>query len=325
MLFILIGTFNGSAYIQEQIKSIRAQSFHQDWRLLIRDDLSSDDTLVQIESIVSQDKHIQLIPNNSVRLGPAGNYGALMHYAYEAGANYVMLADQDDVWLPNKISEQMALMEEMERENLNKPTIVHSDLIVVDEKLQKIHPSFMTYQGIYNEENNPLQVLLVQNFVTGCASLINRSLLKVILPVPGEVIMHDWWIALCAAACGHIGYLPHPTILYRQHSGNHVGAKGFLPSLNPLRKGWLKKRKKSVEHFSKTFLQASSLKQRLVERNVVVTKKIMNLVCDYENLMELSPIQRIQRVITLGIHRQDAIRQWLLYLHLLLMRRERGS
>jgi len=320
MLFILIGTFNGSDYIQQQIKSIQVQIFHYDWRLLIRDDVSSDDTLKKIKAIEGKDERIKLVSDYLGRLGPAGNYGALMQYAYESGADHIMLADQDDVWLPNKIHDQMSLMTRLEKESPLKPILVHSDLIVVDEKLQEIHPSFMTYQGIHNESNDRLPVLLVQNFVTGCASLLNRSLVKLVLPIPGDILMHDWWIALCAAACGRIGYVPRPTVLYRQHSGNCIGAKGFWTSLNPLRTAWLNRRRMGIEHLKKTFLQSQRLSQRLASRGIIDHQGKLECIENYAYLMDVSPLRRVQVIRNLGVRRQNKFLQILLYLHLSFLR-----
>jgi hypothetical protein len=108
------------------------------------------------------------------------------------------------------------------------PILVHLDLDVISEQLERIHPSFMGYQGLTHESRDPLRVLLTQNFVTGCATAINRPLLELATPLPVDVIMHDWWLALCAAACGRIEYLPHALFQYRQHDANQIEAEGFL-------------------------------------------------------------------------------------------------
>jgi len=67
--------------------------------------------------------------------------------------------------------------------------------------------------------------VITQNYVTGCAMLINRSLLKMSLPIPSEAIMHDWWIALIASAYGKTFQIYQPLVKYRQHGTNEVGAK----------------------------------------------------------------------------------------------------
>jgi hypothetical protein len=73
----------------------------------------------------------------------------------------------------------------------------------------------------------PLQTLLTQNFVTGCTIVVNRALLRAALPLP-EVVMHDWWLALCAAVLGEILCCPGATVFYRQHDRNAAGTRWWL-------------------------------------------------------------------------------------------------
>jgi hypothetical protein len=76
---------------------------------------------------------------------------------------------------------------------------------------------------------DPLAVLLTQNFVTGCTVLVNRPLLERALPIPESAVVHDWWLALVAASCGHLLYVDWPTVAYRQHDSNAIGADVKLP------------------------------------------------------------------------------------------------
>ena len=87
-----------------------------------------------------------------------------------------------------------------------KPILVHTDLKVVDENLNILNESFMSYQGI-DAENNKLNNLLMQNTITGCTLMINRKLSQMSLLMPAECIMHDWWIGLVASEFGHIEFL----------------------------------------------------------------------------------------------------------------------
>ena len=69
-----------------------------------------------------------------------------------------------------------------------------------------------------------VQGVLVQNCVTGCASLVNRPLVDLAIPIPDQVIMHDWWLALVAASCGKLEHISAATVSYRQHGSNVFGA-----------------------------------------------------------------------------------------------------
>lgn len=97
---ILMATYNGDKYIEEQIQSIINQTY-KNWQLFIRDDGSSDETLKIIKNFTNIDHRIHKITDNLGNLGPCLNFNELIktHLEYK----YIMFADQDDVWLENKI------------------------------------------------------------------------------------------------------------------------------------------------------------------------------------------------------------------------------
>src|SRR5699024_4749681 len=127
--------------------------------------------------------------------------------------DYLMFADADDFWLPDKVEKTFAKMREMEREaGTGCPILVHTDLAVADGSLRVIAPSLFRYEKL-SPQRNSLRELLAQNNVTGCTVMINRALRKLIRQAPADAVMHDWWAALAAAAFGRIGVLDEPTIL----------------------------------------------------------------------------------------------------------------
>jgi glycosyltransferase involved in cell wall biosynthesis len=224
-LSILLSSFNGSKFIAEQINSIRQQTYRR-WTLLVRDDGSSDHTIAIVESLAAQDSRIALLRDSKGNLGPAASFGVLLQQAQQSGAPYVALADQDDVWLPTKLARELELLQQEERAaGTATPLLVHSDLAVVREDLTLLHRSFLEFQGIRHRSESALATLLIQNFVTGSTVVLNRALLDAAVPLP-PVIMHDWWLALCAAALGRLLYVPEATVLYRQHGRNAQGSRG---------------------------------------------------------------------------------------------------
>ena len=222
MVTVLLATFNGEKFLEEQLNSLLNQSF-SDFRIVIRDDGSTDNTLEIIERYkgISPEK-IEICPSGEPTHSAAGNFFKLIELYND---DYIMLCDQDDCWLPDKIEKTLAAMKKTEENFGNDtPILVHTDLKVVDEKLKIINNSFIKLQGLspnFCELNN----LLMQNCVTGCTSMFNKALLEKLFILPSTVAMHDWWIALIAAAFGKIVFLNESTILYRQHSNNEVGAK----------------------------------------------------------------------------------------------------
>lgn len=222
---ILLATFNGFSFIASQLDSILAQSY-KNIHLIIRDDLSTDSTRRVLEMYALQfPEKITLLPSDK-QLGVKGNFSCLMEHSK---ANYIMFSDQDDIWEEGKIDKTLDKMKELEQKYpSNIPLLVHTDLKVVDRDLNVFSPSFWQYNKIDPLKGHSLNRLLMQNVVTGCTTLINRPLLQLAAPIPEGSAMHDWWLALVAAAFGQIEMIPNVTMLYRQHGQNALGAQKFL-------------------------------------------------------------------------------------------------
>ncbi len=312
---IVLATYNGASHLQEQLESLRAQD-HREWHLFVRDDGSTDATPELLANAAREEQRITVIESRA-RLGVIGNFAELLSRAHSEGAHLVFMCDQDDVWMPTKVSRSLALMSQLEAAHgSDAPLLVHSDLRVVDENLDLIHPSFLRYQGIGHEERSPLQVLLVQNFVTGCASVVNRPLLDFGLPIPASCIMHDWWLAECAAARGSIGFIPDATILYRQHASNQIGAGGVLGNFNFLQATGRKRLARSWRTAVNTTWQARALHERLRERGGAAAT--LDLVEAYSRIAEQPPLTRLRTLRRLGIRRQRAVFTALLHLRVAL-------
>lgn len=221
---ILMATYNGEKYVKEQIFSILNQSY-QNFRLLISDDHSKDETKNILVSLSKQypDK-ISLVTSDK-NLGAKENFSFLMQHAK---ASYIMFSDQDDLWMKDKIAktfEEMMRMEE--KHGKDSCLLIHSDLTVVNQDCKVLGNSFWKYSNFNAASFHTMNRFLIQNVVTGCTMMVNRQLLELSHPVPKESLMHDWWIALVASAFGKIGIVKEATILYRQHGNNTLGAKKF--------------------------------------------------------------------------------------------------
>lgn len=227
MIGILLATYNGGRYINQLLASIQSQSY-ADFRLYVRDDGSTDDTVNIVRRASLDDDRIRIVEDGRGNQRVVQNFARLMEHALADGCSAAFFADQDDIWHSDKVELGCRELQRMESQHgASTPLMVHTDLEVVDSELQRVHSSFIRFSGITNNLERPIQTLLVQNFVTGCTMLANRSLLQAALPIPDEAVMHDWWLALCAASLGEIGFIDQPTIKYRQHEGNQVGATSF--------------------------------------------------------------------------------------------------
>lgn len=145
-------------------------------------------------------------------------------------------------------------------------------------------------------------------------------LVELATPIPPGVVVHDWWIALCAAAAGEIHYQPQPTILYRQHGANHIGAGGFWRSVNPLRKNWRLTSPEASREFRQTIDQARLLRHRLAERSPPGSEQAFQLVDRYCRLFDTrsSRLSRVRELLRCGVRRQDPLRHMLLLARMLL-------
>ncbi len=224
MIDVLMAAFNGERFLPEQLDSILTQT-EQDFQLLWQDDGSTDETVHILAAY--EDAHPDKIHRIS---GPdhvksaKGNFMSLLD---KSQADYVCFSDQDDRWRQDKLETTLAAMRAGEKQyGKETPLLVHTDLAVVDENLAIIAPSFFQYQKLNPNQNN-LNRLLVQNHVTGCTMMINRSLALLLKMAPAKAMaMHDWWAAMAACAMGHILFLDKPTVDYRQHGRNQVGSQG---------------------------------------------------------------------------------------------------
>lgn len=220
---VVLPTYNGAAYLEAQLASIHAQTFRPE-RVLLRDDGSSDTTPALIHRLHEcYGDWLYVLPSD-------GNIGctANVNYLLKATtAPYVALADQDDLWLPKKLEQAWALMQQLEpRHDAIMPLLVHSDLELVDAHAQPLGCSYLQRQRLDSQRTDPVDMALT-NVVTGCTALVNRGLLQMALPIPAEALMHDWWLALVASCFGRIALVEQPGVLYRQHGGNVLGSKGL--------------------------------------------------------------------------------------------------
>jgi len=223
-ILILLSTYNGEDFLKEQLDSLFSQTY-KNISIIVRDDGSEDNTK---EILSAYDIHIL---EGNENLGPIGSYSFLLEYALKnTDAQYFMFCDQDDIWYKNKIYDTFEKMKEMEKVHIDLPILMHTDLEVVDDNLNTLCHSFISYLNL-NTHRNSLNYLLMQNNITACTTMLNRKLAQKCIPIPNDSIMHDSWVGLVASEFGQIGYLNKRTIAYRQHTSNTFGAKKYKVSL----------------------------------------------------------------------------------------------
>ncbi len=288
---ILLATYNGAKYLNQQLQSLLAQTV-QHWRLIVRDDGSSDDTLNLLEDFKQKyPNKMFIIKDTKGSLRAMKNFSELITYSQ---ASYTMFCGQDDVWLPNKIELSLRHLQKLEAQyGVQVPLLAYTDLKVVNDQLSVIHESMWDYTQVIPERDQKWNRLLTVNPAVGCTIIFNQTLRNFITPIPSQAVMHDWWLALVACFFGHLDFIPQSTMLYRQHQNNVVGAKKH-------------KKKKPLEYFNQDTL--STMRTQLQQAQ----KQIEAFVDVYHRRLDKDTLHILKSFATLDLDAFVTSRMFLL-------------
>lgn len=200
---ILMATYNGEKYLQEQIDSIINQTY-KNWILTIRDDGSKDKTLKILEEYKKKDKRIKILKDKKGNLGYKKNFEELL---FQSKGEYIFLCDQDDIWKEEKI--------EICLQKIGENQVLHHNARIFYEKKTE---EDTTLYSLYNYSRN-IKNFYKPNF-TGCCMVVKKSFLKDILPIPINYPGHDTWIGLLSCLNSNIVYIDNKLIKYRRHGEN---------------------------------------------------------------------------------------------------------
>ncbi|MDQ1080202.1 glycosyltransferase family 2 protein [Pseudoroseomonas cervicalis] len=295
-LQILLASYNGAAWLPEQLASLDAQAAAPDWRLLWRDDGSSDASA----AILAAHPRARQVPGGahgeSGRLGPGPGFLALLAAAPEDAPAYAF-CDQDDVWLPHKLASAWGWIAAQPAE---RPALYCARQQLVDAALNPIglSPDAPRPPGFGNA--------LVQNIATGCTVMLNPAARRLILAAPPmpAASMHDWWAyLLVSGAGGALRFDPRPALLYRQHGRNSVGASGadLARARGALRRG--------ATRFLDT-LEAH--RAALAGAGPLLVPQARQALAALAPLRGAGPLQRLRLARRAGLYRQRAVEDWAL-------------
>lgn len=296
MIEILLATYNGAEYLKAQLDSVFAQEF-KDFKVIARDDGSTDSTLDILEEYKLKYPEKFIYYKNDMPTGNAkDNFFLLMQ---DATADYICFCDQDDVWLSDKLS---LTYQKMQTLDLSKPALVHTDLKVVNKDLNVLSDSFFKMQHFHTVDKTPLNRILAQNVITGCTVMINKPLLELAKNTNHkDIIMHDWWLGIIAAAFGNIAAIKQPTILYRQHEKNSVGANNLLKNISQFKTGKKDIYKSLVFTYNQAKIFISAFGNKLTEQQ----KK---QISDFSYTLPNPSIPKILNNIRHGFLKQSFLR-----------------
>lgn len=219
LVTVVMATRNGARYLGEQLGSLERQS-HGRWRLMVSDDGSDDGTWAMLEAFQARIGAGRVTLGQGPRRGVAANFLSLIA-AVGPESDAVALADQDDVWLPEKLARGLAALA-----GLEGPMLYCARTRIVGPALQE--------RGLSAAWTRPFGFsnALVQNVAAGNTILLNRAAIdlaqeairRMPAAVTEQVVLHDWWLyQVVSGAGGVIVHDAEPVLLYRQHGQNLIG------------------------------------------------------------------------------------------------------
>lgn len=258
---VLMSTYNGEKYLQEQIESVLDQT-EVSVMLFVRDDGSKDNTT----EILNEYKNKSFLywysgPN----IGPARSF--LDCLSKSPDVDYYAFCDQDDIWMYDKLSSAIDKIK-----SINAPALYCSDTLLVDQDLKTLRKGNLHMEGTFLES-------LVSNPVTGCTMVINKALKDIVMQYnPSVIDMHDWWIyRICMAINGNLYFDRTPHIKYRQHNNNVIGGTSSTYS-------------KAKRRLTKLFSSSEGIRFQMTRElfkgyNSIITqdnKEIIDLILSYK-------------------------------------------
>ncbi len=318
MVTVLLATYQGEAFLRQQLDSIMNQTLEV--KIVASDDGSEDHTRDILEDYKARYPQRIVLCNKekTQKTRSAGLHPAAANFFWllslvsgdsmsedcvRKEQQYYMLSDQDDVWEPYKAETLFKRMKKLEKRwGETRPLLVHSDLSVVDENLNLIHPSFFQYQRC-DPHRSSFGKILVENPVTGGAIMMNRALAELLKEEPGFCCMHDWWIALTASCFGTISCVEKSLYRYRQHSGNTLGARQ-TGSVEDIRRR-LGNTVGVEENYRRMFAQAEAFGQNFGLRMTYAQRQTLQAFLE---LPAQNPLGRLFTILRYGFFKSS----WLL-------------
>ena len=245
LISIAMATYNGEKYLKEQLDSIYSQT-HKNIEVIVTDDCSTDKTVEVLEQY-SKSHGLKYFVNEQ-------NLGFVKNFEKAASlcqGEYIALSDQDDIWLPHKLTSLV--------QNIGDNILACSDAKLIDENNIVIAESQFEYSKRPKNIKLTFYKLMFRNYIWGCTILMKKEILKKAHPIPLGAESHDQWYGLIASSLGGIYIHKEPLMLYRQHVENHFGAKRhtrvsiinkILLMINP-------------EHFKKRVMEGKEKSERL--------------------------------------------------------------
>jgi len=260
LVSVAMATYNGDRYLKEQLDSIYNQTY-KNIEVIVCDDCSSDKTIEILEEYSNKFGLKYFV--NEMNLGFKKNFEKAISLCT---GGLIALADQDDIWIQNKI--------EVLVNNIGEFSLIHSACSLIDESSKQIAPLWIKKDDF----KYSFAKFVFGNYITGCTVLFKRELLKDFFPIPSGEKYHDWWLALLASKQNGIVYCSEILVQYRQHSTQDTGA--FVDSIVSKIQRYCKSFffKKSSKRYIKAKEQLVRLNSFLNEKEEIFTDKEIDVI-----------------------------------------------
>ena len=233
---ILLTTYNTKKkYLQKQIESILKQTYHN-FKLLISDDASKEETKEILKQYQKQDPRIKLYLQEK-NLGYNKNFEFLLK---QAKANYIMFADHDDIWYPQKVEKSLKIMQE------KKVDLVYCNANQIDENDKTIKENYFRYKNVPLVHGKS-KMAITRCVGIGCSQMITKEIKDKMIPFQNTVIAHDWLAAFLANQGKGMIYIKEPLFGYRLHTNNVFGGRSLAQNL----KKWKEENGKTYQAYLK--------------------------------------------------------------------------
>lgn len=291
---ILMAVYNGADHLDAQLASFAAQS-HQKWQLLASDDGSSDDSIAKLGRFRAEGHQVSQIQGQGQ--GAAMNFIHMLREApkHIAPNGWLAFSDQDDVWLPDRLARGHAALLAGEPSQ-EQPALYCSRTLITDEHMQSRRLS------IARPRAPSFRNALTQNIVGGNTILFNPAATRLVLAAAHEVqdvVVHDWWAyLLVTGAGGRVVHDDTPTVLYRQHDKNEIGANDrFMARMRRISMV-LSGNYRTLNDCNITAMRGSSHRLREAEREVLE---------EFAAMRQMRLFKRLRSLHRLKLYRQTRI------------------
>jgi glycosyltransferase involved in cell wall biosynthesis len=212
LVSVAIATYNGEKYLEEQLESIYSQTY-KNIEVIVSDDRSTDGTVDILKKY--SEKFGLSYSINGTNLGVIKNFENAVS---KCSGEYILLSDQDDIWMPGKVEVLLA--------EIGDFSLIYSDGYIINkdgnrEQIKLSGQKWIRPYGLDSSDENLYKYLIFNSFILGSSVMFRRDLLRVALPFYACYRNHDWWLAICADNENGIKYVDQALFLYRIHGENY--------------------------------------------------------------------------------------------------------